>query len=114
MPKSATTSVGLPAVNGMPRVIQLADVQDQTTFIFQQGLLTRIETHLTREEALAMAGVLINHFQLMPNEVAPITLGIDRKKTHPGEPCDHDWVRHLCPDIYQEDYFVCSKCGAQK
>lgn len=28
--------------------------------------------------------------------------------------CDHKWVRHLCPDIYQEDYFVCSKCGAAK
>lgn len=28
--------------------------------------------------------------------------------------CAHDWVRHLCPDIYQEDYFVCTKCGAAK
>lgn len=28
--------------------------------------------------------------------------------------CAHDWVRHLCPDIYQEDYFVCSNCGATK
>lgn len=28
--------------------------------------------------------------------------------------CEHQWVRHLCPDIYQEDYFVCSKCGAAK
>lgn len=30
------------------------------------------------------------------------------------EPCQHNWVRHICPDIYQEDYFVCSKCGAQQ
>lgn len=108
---SKTTSFKLPDLNQMPRVIQLADVQGETSFIFQQGLLTRIETRIDREEGLAIAGALINHFQIMPNEIAPLTLGIDRAKT---EPCEHNWVPHSCPDIYQEDYLVCSKCGHHK
>ncbi len=36
------------------------------------------------------------------------------RKDDTQEPCDHEWVRRLCPDIYQEDYFVCSKCGCAK
>lgn len=28
--------------------------------------------------------------------------------------CEHDWARRLCSDIYQADFFVCSKCGAVK
>lgn len=28
--------------------------------------------------------------------------------------CEHNWVRHICPDIYQDDWFQCSKCGATK
>lgn len=28
--------------------------------------------------------------------------------------CDHNWQRRICPDIYQEDYLSCSKCGATK
>lgn len=28
--------------------------------------------------------------------------------------CDHHWVRHACPDIYQSDYNVCTKCGESK
>lgn len=33
------------------------------------------------------------------------------KKT---EVCEHHWERRICPDIYQPDYFVCTKCNATK
>lgn len=33
---------------------------------------------------------------------------------HGDKPCEHNWVRHICHDIHQEDYFVCDKCGAQQ
>lgn len=112
-----TTSVKLPDRNRMPRVIQLAEVQGQTSFIFQQGLLTRIETTIDREEGLAIAGALINHFQLMPNEVAPITLEIDRQKTEP--PTEQKavfmdpgrCVHHTVGDPFNGH--ICVKCGTK-
>lgn len=71
-----------------------------SSLVLQHGLVTHIETNINRQEGVAIAKALYEHFAINLSE---LRLG-----------CDHNWVRHLCPDVYQSDYFVCTKCGAAK
>lgn len=52
-------------------VVQLSDLPNKpTTLVVQDRLLTRIETSVTREQAVIMAATLIEHFEMTPHEIA--------------------------------------------
>lgn len=43
---------------------------EETKLVLQRYLLTKIETTINRDEALAVVQALVEHFEIMPKEVA--------------------------------------------
>lgn len=71
----------------MPAFVRLADVRkkyqgDATTLILQRYLTTKIETDINRDEGLALAQALVEHFQIMPKEIAAGVVVKDEKETN--------------------------------
>ncbi|HED5782862.1 TPA: hypothetical protein R5O69_004394 [Enterobacter hormaechei] len=65
------TRLQLVPKNGQPGWITLADIPDRgTTFIMQRYLLTHIETQIDRDEGMALASALLQHF----DAPAPMTI----------------------------------------
>lgn len=57
--------------NDLPAFVRLTDIPNKgTTLILQRYLLTKVETIINRDEALAVTQALVEHFRFMPKEVA--------------------------------------------
>lgn len=98
-----------------PAFVKLHTLPDgDTVFILQAHLLTHIETKIRREDAVLLVAAMVGHFEIMPQEVSETVgkIGVTSGAKRGNEtPCQHDFVRQVCPDIHQEDYFQCRKCG---
>ena len=66
------TQMKLVPKNDQPGWITLADIPDRgTTLIMQRYLLTKIETQIDRDEGVALAKVLLQHFDAPPPTTIP-------------------------------------------
>lgn len=54
---------------------------EETKLVLQRYLLTKIETTINRDEALAIVQALVEHFEIMPKEVATAVLAAQMPKS---------------------------------
>jgi hypothetical protein len=85
---------------------------EETKLILQRYLLTKIETIISREEALAITTALVEHFRFTPDETEAYLLACQKNK------CEHDWARTAgntdSKGASAPDYQKCKHCGATK
>lgn len=68
---------GKPELPAFVRIVGYErDGEPETKLMLQRYLLTKIETTINRDEAIALTQALVEHFEIMPKEVAAgLTLG---------------------------------------
>lgn len=86
---------------------------EETKLILQRFLLTKIETIINRDEALALTKALLQHFSI-PIDDLSIKSPTKEEKQQKMKDCKHYWTPHFEIGSEKPVGYVCSNCGVER